>query len=93
MNMRTKTPEKAEAAAWTATAWNQKVLFESYPRAGSESTLKLLIGEVLLFGNKQRNEFWQFFEALLAQFYQTSPQNPPEGRLTRPGWKNGHRIV
>lgn len=64
---------------------------KAYPQAGSESSLKLFVGEVLLFGDKQRQDFWIFFEALLIQFYQESPHNPPKARLTRRGWTNGHR--
>ena len=57
-----------------------------YPQRESLSSLKLFIGEVLLFGNTQRKEFWKIFETLLAQFYQESSQNPPERHLARPGW-------
>ena len=89
--MRTKVPIK-KAVHRADGAAGIKRRYESYPQAGSESSLKLLVGEVLLFGNKQRKEFWPFFEALLAQFYQIRPQNPPEVRLTRPGWTNGRRI-
>ena len=86
--MNRKTPEEKKAAAKGATALEKNRLGELYPKAGSESTLKLFIGEVLLFGNWQRKEFWEFFEALLVQFYQASPHNPPKRHLTRPGTAN-----
>ena len=80
---------KTKKAAGLTAAQQNALRLEAYPQAGSESTLKLFIGVVLLFGNGQRREFWEFFEALLVQFYQESPQNPPERHLVRPGTANG----
>ena len=65
-----------------------------YPQTKSLSSLKLFIGELLLFGNRQRKEFWALFETLLVQFYQARPHNAPEGHLTRPGSANrSQRVV
>lgn len=41
---------------------------KQYQNSPPLSTLKLGIGELLLFGNKQRGEFWRLFEVLLIQY-------------------------
>ncbi len=40
------------------------------------SSLKTLIGELLLFGDKQREEFWLLFEVLLLEYVQNIPDKP-----------------
>jgi hypothetical protein len=63
----TETMKKKKAAGLTAAQQNQLPL-ESYPKAGSESTLELLIGGLLLFGNAERRAFWPLFDVLLRQY-------------------------
>jgi len=51
------------------TAAGQKQLHkESYQKSAQLSSLKILIGEFLLFGNKQRKEFWWLFESKLRNY-------------------------
>jgi len=83
---------KTKKAAWQG-GRNKERYDATYLKHIPRSRLKLAIGELLLFGNKQRQEFWQFFEVLLSQFYQASPQNTPKRHLERPGWTNaGQRV-
>lgn len=42
---------------------------KSYLDHSPKSSLKLQIGELLLFGNKQRRELWNLFEILLRQYW------------------------
>ena len=64
---------------------------KTYQKAMPVSRLKLVLGELLLFGNKKRSEFWPLFEALLVQSYQGSSQSPVKGRDTAPGLTISHR--
>ncbi len=48
----------------------------------SRNNLKLQIGELLLFGNEQRREFWWLFEVLLVRYVQDVSGKP---RLTNSG--------
>jgi len=57
-----------------------------YQKATPRSSLKLGIGELLLFGNKQQEEFWPLFEALLVQLYQGISQNPHEAGYMAVEW-------
>jgi hypothetical protein len=67
-----------KAAADTAAKKN-KLHNKAYPQSAQQSRLKTLIGEILLFGNKQRKEFWELFEVLLTQYVQSVPE-PPESK-------------
>lgn len=49
------------------TASNNQLL-KQYRKAMPLSTLKLGIGELLLFGNKKQKVFWPFFNAILRQY-------------------------
>jgi len=64
----TKTPTKERAAAPT-TAPTIEQQRTAYRKADALSSMKLQIGELLLFGNKQRGEFWSLFEVLLRQYW------------------------
>lgn len=59
---------------------------ETYPKDTSMSSLKLAIGELLLFGNRQQKEFWPLFEALLVQSYANVPQTHRHGRDMAVEW-------
>lgn len=59
---------KTKKAAMLPAAGKIKLHDEAYQKAESLSSLKLQIGELLLFGNKQRKEFWSLFEILLIQY-------------------------
>jgi len=65
--MKIKTPKK-ERAVVGAAAQTNKYQNESYQRAESLSNIKLLVGGLLLFGNKNQKAFWPFFEAILWQY-------------------------
>lgn len=39
-----------------------------YPQSESVSSLKILIGGLLLFGDRSQTVFWQFFEVMLRQY-------------------------
>jgi hypothetical protein len=69
MKMRRKIPEKEWAAAPT-TAPKINLQSKPYQKTSQVSSLKLQIGELLLFGNKQRREFWSVFEILLMQYWE-----------------------
>jgi hypothetical protein len=55
-------------AAELPAARESKLRIEPYQQSAPLSSLKLQIGELLLFGNKQRREFWSVFEVLLRQY-------------------------
>ncbi|MCP4256637.1 MAG: hypothetical protein GY774_03810 [Planctomycetes bacterium] len=40
----------------------------TYPKSAQLSRPKTLIGELLIFGNEQRKEFWWFFESKLRRY-------------------------
>jgi len=67
MKTRTKTPEKEGAAART-TALTTEHRNGSYRSAPALSSLKMLIGGLLLFGNKSQKAFWPFFDTTLRQY-------------------------
>ena len=71
-----------ERAAGTAPNNNRRN--KSYRSRRNRSSIKLAIGELLLFGNKQREEFWQLFESLLAVLYQSVPQSGLKRAYTGP---------
>jgi len=58
---------KKEAAGLTA-ARQDECHNELYPSVKSLSSLKILIGGLLLFGNRNQKVFWPFFEATLRQY-------------------------
>ena len=68
--MNAKKPEEERAArlGQQAAAKNQSQ-DRPYPKGDSLSRRKTLIGELLLFGNKQRKEFWWLFDSKVRQFY------------------------
>jgi hypothetical protein len=66
MRLIMKTPTK-KAAAVTA-AGKKKLQNETYPKPAQLSSLKMLIGELLIFGNKERKETWWLFETKLRQY-------------------------
>jgi hypothetical protein len=59
-----KQPQKERAAAPT-TALTTKHRNGSYQSAEPLSSLKVLVGGLLLFGNKKQKVFWPFFDATL----------------------------
>ena len=67
MNMNTRAAIK-KAAAGTAAKKN-KLRYEAYRKPITLSSLKTLIGEILLFGNKERKETWWLLDSKLRQFY------------------------
>lgn len=58
---------KEKAAAVTA-ATSNKQHSKVYCKPVPLSSLKEQIGELLLFGNEQRREFWWLLESLLIQY-------------------------
>lgn len=76
MNMNTRAAIK-KAAAGTAAKKNE-LHNKAYRKPVPLSSLKTLIGELLIFGNKERKEFWQLFEVLLTQYVQNLTEYPSE---------------
>lgn len=68
MNTRNTRAGIKNAAGLTAAKKN-KLRYEAYRKGKPLSTLKMQIGEFLLFGNKQQKEFWWLFDSKLRQFY------------------------
>jgi len=66
MKTRTKTPIK-KTAAGTA-AGKMKLQSKAYLKADSLSSWKVLVGELLLLGNKDKKAFWPFFDVTLRQY-------------------------
>jgi len=66
-NERIEAMKMKKAAAVTA-ATQKKRHSKGYPKADSLSSWKMLIGGLLLFGNKQQKVFWPFFDAMLRQY-------------------------
>jgi hypothetical protein len=58
---------KNAAACGTAATLNE-LHCGPYPKPAPLSSLKLFMGELLLFGNKRRKVFWPFFDAALRQY-------------------------
>ena len=67
MKVRTKVPNKMTAAGTAAI--QKERLNEEYPKSKPLSNQKILLGELLLFGNKSRKAFWDLFEILLRQYW------------------------
>lgn len=66
---RRKPPEKVRAARLDQQAATQNNLHsKAYLNAKSKSSLKILIGGLLLFGNKNQKAFWPVFDAILRQY-------------------------
>ena len=71
---------KTKKAAVLPAAGTNKLHAIAYRTPALPSGLKLAIGELLLFGDKQQRAFWPLFEAMLVQFYQGVSQSGHEGR-------------
>ncbi len=54
--------------AVVGTAKKNELRNKAYPKAESLSSWKMLIGGLLLFGNKSQKVFWPFFDATLRQY-------------------------
>ena len=61
--------EIKKAAGLTATTTNN-LRSKSYPNSVTESKAKLQLGELLLFGNKECQEFWKLLGILLNQYFE-----------------------
>jgi len=59
---------KTKKATVLPAAGNIKQQTEPYQNGNSLSSLKLIIGGLLLFGNKDKKVFWPFFNAMLRQY-------------------------
>ena len=64
--------------AVVGTAKKNELHHKVYTKPIMLSSLKILIGEILLFGNKQRKEVWVLFEVLLTQYVQSLTEHPSE---------------
>ena len=53
---------KTKKAAASTAAGQKQLQNKTYHKSVQLSSLKMLIGEFLIFGNKQRKEFWWLFE-------------------------------
>lgn len=62
--MKNKTPQKERAAAPT-TAPKCDLPNKPYQRTSQESSMKLIVGGLLLFGDKNKTVFWPFFDVTL----------------------------
>ncbi|MCP4611792.1 MAG: hypothetical protein GY845_24075 [Planctomycetes bacterium] len=69
MNTKTKTPIKKAGGFGGRPAGRNKLQKRAYPKPAPLSSLKMLIGELLIFGNEQRKETWWLFDSKLRQFY------------------------
>ena len=85
-----KEPAVCSGGSPKQTASNNQLL-KPYLRTVPESRFKLAIGEMLLFGNKKRKEFWPLFEALLVHSYASVPQIPRQSVDKAPEWTISHR--
>lgn len=90
MNNNTRAAIKKAGGFGGRPAGRMKLQNRAYPKPAPLSSLKVFIGELLLFGNKQQKEFWPFFEVLLAQYIQNlteytsellQPKNSAEGSI------------
>ena len=59
---------KMKKAAVLPAAGTNKLHTIAYRSAPPVSSLKILIGGLLLFGNKSQKVFWPFFDATLRQY-------------------------
>lgn len=59
---------KTKKAAVLPAAGNIKQQIEPYQNGNSLSSLKLIIGGLLLFGNRQHKGFWPFLDVTLRQY-------------------------
>jgi hypothetical protein len=67
--MRTKKGKATTGGAMAKPTQNAFLLaIKSYHNCSAESIAKLQIGEILIFGNKQRKEFWWLFELELRAY-------------------------
>ena len=66
MNMNTRAAIK-KAAGLTAAKKN-KLRYKAYRKPAQLSSLKTLIGELLIFGNKERKKTWWLFDLKLRQY-------------------------
>ena len=83
--------EKGKAAVLPA-AGKSKLLIEPYQKRKRLSSLKLIVGGLLLFGNKKQNAFWPFFDAMLRQYLDLKLAS--ENTSDKPGATNGvQRVV
>ena len=70
MKTKRKTPKKERAAHLGQQAAPKYYLQgKSYRKPKPLSSLKLQIGELLLFGDKDRGELWSLLEVLLRQYW------------------------
>jgi len=74
-----------QAVALT-TAEQKELHKEAYLKPVRLSSLKLLIGGLLLFGNKEQMVFWPFFEATLRQYIDLTTAT--QSGLEQPGQAN-----
>lgn len=64
--------------AVVGTAKKYEAQNRTYPKTTQLSSLKVFIGELLLFGDRKRKEFWQLFEVLLTDYVQNLTDYPSE---------------
>jgi len=90
INERIEAMRTKKAAGLTAAKYNKRH-HKPYPKAESLSTLEMLIGALLLFGNKDQKVFWPFFEAMLLQ--DISLKLASEKTSHKPGATNSGQTV
>lgn len=61
----------------------------AYPSAKSMSTLKTILGGLLLFGNKKQKAFWPLLEGTLRQYVDLRVAS--QSVSDKPGATNSHR--
>ena len=66
--MKTKMKLTIKKAAAGTAAGKMKLQDKAYLKADSLSSLKLIIGGLLLFGDKDQKVFWPFFDVTLRQY-------------------------
>ena len=71
MTVRTE-PATCSGGSPKQAASNNQLRSKSYRKPKPLSSLKLQIGELLLFGNKECRELWSLFEVLLRQYWGAS---------------------
>jgi hypothetical protein len=60
---------KTKMTAAETAATKIKLLIEPYQKSEPLSSLKIQIGELLLFGDKEKKVFWPFFDAMLRRYF------------------------
>jgi hypothetical protein len=80
-----------KAAAGARTAAGNKLHRIAYPKIESLTSWKMLVGGLLLFGDKKKKVFWPFFDAMLRHYedLRLVSQSGPE----QPGATNGGQKV